>query len=140
MAKTKAERKARERELAAERAARADEFNVPIPSHMRERLGLRSKINEALSVTGTIYNWGGVCLPKNNSGPVEPEPYLTPMDSELGANVTRKENALLVAQELRRKYIKLWNIRGGAKRIASEEGIGLSTVYAHMARLRDPSF
>jgi hypothetical protein len=140
MAKTKAERKARARELAAERAARADEFNVPIPSHMRERLGLGSKIGEALSVTGTIYNWGGVCLPENNSGAVELEPYLKPMDSELGANVTRHENALLKAQELRRKYIKLWNIRGGAKRIAAEEGIGLSTVYAHMARLRDSSF
>lgn len=131
MAKTKAVRKARQRELAAERAALAEQFNVKTPNHMRNRLGLGSKIGDALSVTGTLYNWDGLNFTEETG-----EAYLTPPSAEVTANVVRKEEATSRAQDLRRKYMKLWNIRGGAKRIAAEEGIGLSTVYAHMARLR----
>ncbi len=136
--KTKAERKARERELAAERAAWAVQFDVPMPSHSREKLGLGSKIGEALSLKGTALNWGGVHFDegKCKGEPTEKPPFQTPPAADLGANVERAEQAMQNALELRKNHPALWNIRGGAKRIAAEEGIGISTVYAHMARLR----
>ena len=131
MRKTKAERKARERELAAERAAWAVQFDVATPKYVLEKLGGPSKLREAISLKGTIYNWNGLKVAEETG-----EPYLNPAPADLGANVERKENAMLKAQELRRKHWKLWSVRGGAKQIAAAEGIKLSTVYAHMVRLR----
>ncbi len=124
-------RKARERELAAERAAWAEQFDVATPKYVLEKLGGPSKLGEAISLMGTIHNWNGVKPAEETD-----EPSLTPPSAELVANVVRWEEAIIRAQDLRRKYWKLWNIRGGAKRIAAAEDIGLSTVYAHMARLR----
>lgn len=140
MGKSKAERKARKLELAAERAAWAEQFNVPMPNHVHDLLGLGSKIGNALSLKGNALNWGGVRFDQSKDDPIERPPSLELAPKGLGANVTRHENALLKAQDLRRTYRKLWNIRGGAKHIAAEAGIGLSTVYAHMARLRESSF
>jgi hypothetical protein len=134
--KTKAERKNREKELAAERADWDKQFDVPIPSHVRDGLGIGSKIGNALSLKSTALNWGGVRFDQTKDDPIERPPSLELPPEGLGANATRAEEALLQADDLRRKYRELWKLRGGAKRIAAEEGIGLSTVYAHMARLR----
>ncbi len=131
MWKTKVQRKARERELAAERVAWDRQFSVEMPEHVLGKMGSPSKLRDALSVAGTAYAWNGVRFEK-----VTGEPYLTAMPDDLGANVERQEAAQLAAEELRRKYADLWHIRGGAKQIAATEGIGLSTVYAHKKRLQ----
>jgi hypothetical protein len=134
--KTKAERKDREKELAAERADWDKQFNVPMPSHVHDLLGLGSKIGGALSLKGTALNWSGVRFDQSKDDPIERPPSLELPPKGLGANATREEEASLQAEDLRRRYSKLWKVRGGAKRIAAEEGIGVSTVYAYMARLR----
>lgn len=131
MYKTKAERKARERELTAERADWDRQFNVETPEYVLGKMGSPSELRDALSDAGTSYAWNGVRY-DDESG----EPYQNPAPDDLGANVERKEAAQLTAEELRRKYADLWHIRGGAKQIAAAEGIGLSTVHAHMKRLR----
>ncbi len=124
-------RKARERELAAARAAWDRQFSVQMPTHLLCKVGSQSALRDALAAAGTAYAWNGVRY-DDESG----EPYQNPAPNDLGANVERKEAAQLTAEELRRKYADLWHIRGGAKRIAAAEGIGLSTVYAHKKRLR----
>lgn len=126
-------RKARERKLAAERAAWDRQFSVEMPEHVLGKIGSQSALREALSNAGTAYAWNGVRY-DDESG----EAYQNSAPDELGANVERKEAAQLTAEELRRKYADLWHIRGGAKQIAAAEEIGLSTVYAHMKRLRMP--
>ena len=133
MYKTKAERKARERELAAERAAWDRQFSVEMPEHVPRKMGSQSALRDALAGAGTAYAWNGVRY-DDESG----EPYQNPAPDDLGANVERQEAAQLTAEELRRKYADLWQVRGGAKQIAAAEEIGLSTVYAHMKRLRMP--
>ena len=134
MYKTKAQRKARERELAAERAAWDRQFSVEIPEYVLGKLGSPSELRDALSSAGTVYVWGGMRYFDTNRKPCKP--HLTAMPEDLGANVERREAALLTAQELRRKFADLWHVRGGAKRIAAAEGIALSTVYAHKKRLQ----
>lgn len=124
-------RKARERELAAARAAWDRQFSVQMPKHLLGNIGSQSALRDALAAAGTAYAWNGVRY-DDESG----EPYQNPAPDDLGANVERKEAAQLTAEELRRKYADLWHIRGGAKQIAAAEGIGLSTVYAHKKRLR----
>lgn len=124
-------RKARERELAAARAAWDRQFSVQMPKHLLGKVGSQSALRDALAAAGTAYAWNGVRY-DGESG----EPYQNPVPDYLGANVERKEAAQLTAEELRRKYADLWHIRGGAKQIAAAEGIGLSTVYAHKKRLR----
>jgi DNA-binding CsgD family transcriptional regulator len=131
--KTKAERKAREREIAAERAAWDRQFSVEMPEHVLGKMGSPSELRDALSDAGTAYAWNGVRFEKPTG-----EPFRNAMPDDLGANVERQEEAQLTAEELRRRYANLWHVRGGAKQIAAAEGIGLSTVYAHMKRLRIP--
>ena len=126
-------RKARERELAAERAEWDRQFSVEMPEHVLGKMGSPSALRDALSDAGTAYAWNGFRY-DDESG----EPYRNPAPDDLGANVERQEAAQLTAEELRRKYADLWHVRGGAKQIAAAEGIGLSTVYAHMKRLRMP--
>lgn len=128
-------RRAREREIAAERAAVAAQFNVPMPAHVIERLGRPSKLLKALSTNGTKYAWNGLRVDDEADAAL-----LIRMPDDLGANVERAEEATRRAQEMRRKAIETygaqWNVRGGAKRIAADQWLSLSTVYAHMARLR----
>lgn len=131
MYKTKAERKARERELTAERADWDRQFNVETPEYVLGKMGSPSELRDALSDAGTSYAWNGVRFVKATG-----EPYRNAMPDDLGANVERHEQALLTAEDLRRKYADVWHIRGSAKQIAAAEGIGLSTVHAHMKRLR----
>ena len=134
MYKTKAQRNARERELAAERAEWDRQFAVVAPKHVLSKMNLMSNLRDALSIAGTRYLWGGMRYFDANGKPCEP--HLTAMPDDLGANVERQEAAQLTAEELRRKYSDLWHVRGGAKQIAAAEGIGLSTVYAHKKRLQ----
>ena len=129
-------RKARERKLAAERAAWDRQFSVETPEHALSKMNSLSNLRDALSIAGTAYVWGGMRYFDVNGKPCKP--HLTAMPEDLGANVERRDAALLTAQELRRKYADLWHVRGGAKQIAAAEGIALSTVYAHMKRLRMP--
>lgn len=124
-------RKARELELAAKRAEWDRQFSVEMPEHVLGKMGSPSELRDALSDAGTAYAWNGVRFDKATG-----EPFRNAMPSDLGANVERKEAAQLTARELRRKYSALWYVRGGAKQIAAAEGISLSTVYAHMKRLR----
>lgn len=126
-------RKAKERKLAAERAAWDRLFSVETPEHALGKIGSPSALRDALSDAGTAYAWNGVRY-DDESG----EAYQNSAPDDLGANVERQEAAQLTAEELRRKYADLWHVRGGAKQIAAAEGIGLSTVYAHMKRLRMP--
>ena len=127
-------RKARELELAAERAEWGRQFEVAAPAHVLSKMNTSSNLTDALSSAGTVYAWGGTRYFDANGKPCKP--HLTAMPEDLGANVERREAALLTAQELRRKYADLWHVRGGAKRIAAAEGIALSTVYAHKKRLQ----
>jgi DNA-binding CsgD family transcriptional regulator len=131
MRRTKAQRKARELEIAAERAEWDRQFSVGMPEHVLGKIDSPSELSDALSDAGTAYAWNGVRY-DDESG----EPYQNPAPDDLGANVERQEEAQLTAEELRRKYADLWYIRGGAKQIAAAERISLSTVYAHMKRLR----
>lgn len=128
-------RRAREREIAAERAAVAAQFDVPVPTHVTERLGRPSKLLEALSTKDTSYDWNGLRVDDETSLVFRP-----PAPDYLGANVHRAEDAMDRAREMRSKAIERygaqWDVRGGAKRTAADQGLSLSTVYAHMARLR----
>jgi hypothetical protein len=124
-------RRAREREIAAERAALAAQFDIPMPTHVIERLGRPSKLLDALSTKDTSYDWNGLRV-DDETGVV----FRPPAPPYLGANVERAEEAMRKAEELRRRHETLWNTPGGAKRIANDEGLSPSTVYAHMKRLR----
>lgn len=98
---------------------------------MLDKIGAQSELRDSLSNADTSYAWNGFRY-DDESG----EPYQNPAPDDLGANVERREAALLTAQELRCKYAELWHVRGGAKGIAAAEGIALSTVYAHKKRLQ----
>jgi hypothetical protein len=124
-------RKARERELAAERAEQDRQFSVEVPEYALGKIGSPSELRDALSIKGSAYGWNGVRFYDETD-----EPHRNAMPDDLGANVERQEQARKEAEELRRKHPECWNIRGGAKKIAAAEGIGLSTVYAHKKRLR----
>jgi hypothetical protein len=125
------QRKVKEQEIAAQRAALEAQYNVPVPAHLIGRLGRPSKMLEALSLKGTSYNWNGLRL-DDETGVV----FRAPAPDYLGANVERAEAAMDRARELHDNYQSEWNTRGGAKEIAAQAGIPLSTVYAHKARLR----
>jgi hypothetical protein len=125
------ERRARKLQIEAERAAVAAQYDVPVPPHIVGRLGKRSELSKALSLKGNRYNWGGLRV-DTETGEVSQQPA----PDYLGANVERAEEAMQKAQEVRRRHETLWNTPGGAKRIADDEGLSLSTVYAHMERLR----
>lgn len=124
-------RRARDREIAAERTALATRYDTPMPIHVTERLGRPSKLLTALSLQGTSYAWNGLRV-DNETDAV----FLPNAPADQGANVERMEEAMRRALELREENPKDWNTRGGAKLIAARSGMALSTVYAHMARLR----
>ena len=126
-----AKRKAREKALATARDEWDRQFEISPPGHLGKNTGTNSRLGDALYYAGTAYAWVGTRYDDDTG-----QPYRSPIPDDLGANVERKEASEFKAQELRREYIDLWNVRGGAKGIAAAEGIGLSTVYAHMARLR----
>ena len=125
------QRKVKEQEIAAQRAALEAQYNVPVPAHLIGRLGRPSKMLEALSLKGTEYNWNGLRV-DNETGDI----YRKAAPTDQGANVERAESAMDRARELRKNFGSKWNTRGGAKEIAAQAGIPLSTVYAHKARLR----